>query len=79
MPIAVLGLESAMIAPPAGAGAARVTTPCELWPSSTLGGPSVNEEIVGAVGARIVTATCRELLPTLAVIVATVLVVTAFV
>jgi hypothetical protein len=54
---AVLLLESATCAPPAGAGPLSVTAPVEdCVPPTTLVGLSVSEERVGAGGAAGVTA-----------------------
>src|SRR5262249_29953534 len=46
----VLLLERVTTAPPAGAGALRVTVPCEEFPPTTLVGFSVREERIGQDG-----------------------------
>jgi hypothetical protein len=49
----VLLLESAIIAPPVGAGPLRVTVPVELLPPTTLVGLSVTEDkVAGATTVR---------------------------
>jgi hypothetical protein len=51
----VLLVESATVAPPAGAAALNVTVPVEEFPPTTVVGFSVSEESVGGGGAPGVT------------------------
>jgi len=57
----VLLLESATVAPPAGAAALKVTVPVEEFPPVTLVGFSVSEESVGGGGAPGVTVSEADL------------------
>src|SRR5579864_5437166 len=76
----VLLLESVTAAPPEGAAAVRVTVPVELFPPLTLVGLSVSDESVTLPLAGVmVSEACFELLPSVAVITAVVVVVTELV
>ena len=57
---AVLLVESATVAPPAGAGPLNVTVPVEGVPPMTLVGFSVSEETVGGGGGAGVTVSEAE-------------------
>jgi hypothetical protein len=57
----VLLLESATVAPPAGAAALRVTVPVEEFPPVTVVGFSVTDESVGGGGAAGVTVSEADL------------------
>lgn len=72
----VLLLESVTLAPPDGAAAVRVTVPVELFRPVTLVGLRVREESVTVDAGLMVSDACWELLPSVAVIVAVVVVVT---
>lgn len=72
----VLLLESVTTAPPEGAAAVRVTVPVELFPPLTLVGLRVNEERVTVPAGVMVNVACCELLPSVAVITAVVVLLT---
>ena len=73
----VLLLESETVAPPEGAAALRVTVPVELFPPLTVVGFRLSEDSVTLPLAGVmVSEACCELLPSVAVITAVVVVVT---
>ena len=72
----VLLLVRATTAPPEGAAAVRATVPVELFPPLTLVGFKVSEERVMLPAGVMVKVACCELLPSVAVITAVVVVLT---
>ena len=72
----VLLLERVTVAPPEGAAELRVTVPVELFLPLTLVGFKVSEERVALPAGAMAREACAELDPSVAVIVAVVVVVT---
>jgi hypothetical protein len=73
----VLLLESVTVTPPEGTAAERVTVPVELFPPLTRVGLRVSEEsVTPPLAGLMVSEACWELLPSVAVITAVVVVVT---